>query len=106
MLFAGANLKVVFGDAQVHLGIANHGDAFLSSYLMAVVAHADILKRELLLVHGSRKISSLWNGPQELQRCSMLSCLSIQRMDLSRKHLKQEVRGHRNQRIQGIQSQY
>ncbi len=59
-----------------------------------------------LLVHGSREISSLLNDLHELQHCSMLSCLSIQRMDLPRKHLKLEVRGHRNQRIQGIQSQY
>lgn len=43
---------MVFGNAQVHLGIANHGESLLGTYLMAIIIHAQVLKRELLLVHG------------------------------------------------------
>ncbi len=50
---SGTYLKVVFGDTKIHLRMANHGESLLGSYLMTVVVHADILKRELLLVYGS-----------------------------------------------------
>ena len=53
---------MVLGNAQVHLGIANHGESFLCSYLMVIVAHADILKREFLLVHGCRSKQGCFNS--------------------------------------------
>ena len=37
-------LKVVFGNAQVHLYIANHGESLLDSHLMTIITHAYILK--------------------------------------------------------------
>ena len=49
---SSSNLKVVFRNAQVHLGIANHGESFLGPHLMAAAIHAHVLKHELLLVHG------------------------------------------------------
>ncbi len=59
---SSTNLKMVSGDAQVHLCIANHGKTPLGPYLMAIVAHADILKRELLLVHGRRSKQGCFNA--------------------------------------------
>ena len=34
--------------------MANHGKALLGSYLMVIVFHSDVLKRELLLVNGQK----------------------------------------------------
>ena len=52
---------MVFGNAQIHLCIADHGESLLGTYLMAIVTHANILKRELLLVHGSRSKQSCFH---------------------------------------------
>ena len=52
VFLACSYLKKVFGDAQVHPCVANHGESFLGPHLMAAAIHAHILKHELLLVHG------------------------------------------------------
>ena len=54
--FSGSNLKVIFGYAQVHLGISDYGETFIGVYQMTTILHSGILKRELLLVNcGGRQ---------------------------------------------------
>lgn len=54
ILFTSSYLKMIFGNAQVYLGVAYHGEAFLGMYFMHVVLYTHILKRELLLVYSCR----------------------------------------------------
>ena len=53
---------MIFGNAQIHLRITYHGESLLGTYLMTIVAHANIFKRELLLVHGSRSKQGCFNS--------------------------------------------
>ena len=54
ILFTGSYLKMIFGNAQVYLGIAYQRESFPGKYFMDVVLYTHILKRELLLVYSCR----------------------------------------------------
>ena len=56
---------MAFGDAQVHVGVADEREAFLSAHPMSAFGHAHILKRELLLVDGGRCQQSGFNAAAE-----------------------------------------
>ena len=71
---------MVLGNAQVHLGIANHGESFLCSYLMVIVANADILKREFLLVHAvgaSKAASTPFLNHEGVMSLALLTCSTV-----------------------------
>ena len=52
ILFTSSYLKMIFGNTQVYLGVAYHGEALTGMDFMGVVHYANIFKIELLLVYG------------------------------------------------------
>ena len=62
---------MTFGNAQIHLCIANHGESLLGSNLMLAILYTDMLKRELLLVHGCRSKQGRFNTLPEPSWCDV-----------------------------------
>ena len=67
--FAPYPSSVVIRDLSYSSPQMSHASSFvICSYLMAIVAYAYILKRELLLVHGSRSKQGSFNSLLEPRR--------------------------------------
>ena len=71
VFLSGTELKVILGDAQIHLRVAHYGEPPLGKHLVPVILHTHVLEPELLLVHGRRSKQSRFHAPSEPGRRDM-----------------------------------